>query len=115
MTATQTDPFLPQRMSALDRANEIRLARAALRKRIYAGEITTARVLLECPPEANTWPVADLIMAQRRWGRSRTLKLLSREHIIETKPVGALTDRQRGRLVDLLGERTAGDDGGTER
>jgi hypothetical protein len=99
-------------MGALDRANEIRLARAALKRRIYAGEITTARVLLECPPEANTWPVGDLIMAQRRWGRSRTMKLLRRaEHILETKPVGSLTERQRELLAGMLGERTTAGEG----
>jgi hypothetical protein len=98
-------------MGALDRANEIRLARAALKRRIYAGEITTARVLLERPPEAETWPVADLIMAQRRWGRSRTVKLLSRSHTLENKPVGHLTDRQRRQLAAMLGERTTAGEG----
>lgn len=104
--------YSTQRMHALDRANEIRLARAALKRRIYAGEITTARVLLERPPEAETWPVADLIMAQRRWGRSRTLKLLSRAgHIAEMKPAGTLTQRQRRQLAAMLGERTAAGEG----
>jgi hypothetical protein len=103
-------------MGALDRANEIRLARVALKRGIYAGEISAARVILECPPAANTWPVGDLIMAQRRWARSRTMKLLRRaEHILETKPVGSLTERQRELLAGMLGERTtAGEGEGSE-
>jgi hypothetical protein len=99
-------------LRALERANEIRLGRAALKHRIARGEISAGQVILDCPPEANTWPVADLIMAQRRWGRSRTLKFLSRAgHIAEMKPAGTLTDRQRQRLAAMLGETTTAGEG----
>jgi len=33
-------------------------------------------------------------MSQRRWGTTRCRKFLSRNHIIETKQIGTLTDRQ---------------------
>jgi hypothetical protein len=41
-------------------------------------------------------------MSQRRWGSTRCRKFLSRSHIIETKPVGTLTDRQRRMLASSL-------------
>jgi hypothetical protein len=95
----------PQRLRALERANEIRLARAGLKRRIALGEISAAQVLIECPREAESWPVADLLMSQRRWGTTRCRKFLSRNQIVETKPIGKLTDRQRRVLATSLEAR----------
>ena len=36
----------PQRLRALERANEVRLARAELKRRIATGEISAAQVIL---------------------------------------------------------------------
>ena len=41
-------------------------------------------------------------MSQRRWGSTRCRKFLSRNHIVETKPVGTLTERQRRMLAGSL-------------
>jgi hypothetical protein len=49
-----------------------------------------------------SWAIGDLLMSQRRWGSTRCRKFLSKHQIIETKPVGALTQRQRRILVDQL-------------
>lgn len=95
---------LAQRMTALAHANEIRLARAALGRRIARGEVTAAEVILECPECASNWPIGDLLGRQWRWGGTRVRKFLSRCHITETKPVGSLTDRQRRLLAGMLGE-----------
>jgi hypothetical protein len=92
----------PQRLRALERANEIRLARACLKRQIAQGEVTAAQVLLDCPTEASSWPIGDLLMSQRRWGTTRCRKFLSRNQIVETKPVGTLTERQRRLLVASL-------------
>ncbi len=92
----------PQRLRALERANEIRLARACLKRQIARGEVTAAQVLLDCPKEATSWPVGDLLMSQRRWGTTRCRKFLSRNQIVETKPVGTLTERQRRLLAASL-------------
>jgi hypothetical protein len=94
----------PQRLQALERANEIRLARAELKRRIAEGEVSVADVLLEPPFEANSWAIGDLLMSQRRWGSSRCRKFLFRNHITETKPVSALTERQRRLLAGQLEE-----------
>ncbi len=95
----------PQRLRALERANEIRLARAGLKRSIALGEVSAAQVLIACPAEASSWPVSELLMSQRRWGSTRCRKFLSRNQIVETKPVGKLTDRQRRLLAEGLQER----------
>ncbi len=100
-TATAT-PEPPQRLRALERANEVRLARADLKRRIAEKQITAAEVILRCPGEASSWAVADLLLSQRRWGRSRCRKFLGRNHISEVKTIGALTKRQRWMLAEQL-------------
>jgi hypothetical protein len=97
----------PQRLRALERANEIRLARAALKRRVADGEVSAAEVILDCPDAAVSWPVGDLLMSQRRWGSTRCRKFLSRSHIVETKPIGSLTERQRQVLAAALRAPTA--------
>jgi hypothetical protein len=102
MTQTATTISDPQRLRALERANEIRLARAGLKRRIAIGEVSAAEVILGCPDEASSWPVSDLLMSQRRWGSTRCRKFLSRNDIVETKPIGKLTERQRRLLATAL-------------
>jgi hypothetical protein len=102
-TATMT-PEPPQRLQALERANEIRLARAALKRRIAIGEASVAWVLLSSPQEAESWSVSELLMSQRRWGNERCRKFLKRNEIYERKTVGSLTDRQRTLLATQLVE-----------
>jgi hypothetical protein len=97
----------PQRLRALERANEIRLARAELKRRIAYGDISAAEVILDPPCAAESWEIGELLMSQRRWGSSRCRKFLLRNQISETKPVGALTDRQRRLLADQLSRRVA--------
>lgn len=102
MMQTATIPPGPQRLRALERANEVRLGRAELKRRIADGELSAAEVILVCPPEACSWSVADLLMSQRRWGSTRCRKFLSHNQVTETKPVGALTERQRSMLAAQL-------------
>ena len=52
MNATATIAPAPQHLRALDRANEVRLARAELKRRVADGEISAAEVILESPWEA---------------------------------------------------------------
>ncbi len=102
MTQTASKTSEPQRLRALVRANEIRLARAAIKRRIALGEVSAAEVILECPKAADSWPVGELLMSQRRWGSTRCRKFLFHNSIGETKPVGKLTDRQRHLLASSL-------------
>jgi len=93
----------PQHLRALSRANEVRLARAELKRRVAEGEISAAEVVLVPPREAETMAVADLLLSQRRWGHTRCRKLLAQVPVPETKPIGAMTERQRRALAELLG------------
>jgi hypothetical protein len=103
MSETALTTRAPQRLQALERANEIRLARAELKRRIAYGAVSAAEVILEPPLEASSWAIGDLLLSQRRWGHTRCRKFLMRNQINETKPVGTLTDRQRRLLADQLG------------
>jgi hypothetical protein len=92
----------PQYMRALERANQVRLARASLKRSIALGEICVAAVILDCPWEAESMAVADLLMSQRRWGQTRCRKFLSQLAMSEKKTVGSMTDRQRRTLAAML-------------
>lgn len=89
-------------MRALARANQVRLARAELKRAVAAGEIDVTEVIIYCPWEANSMPVADLLISQRRWGETRCHKLLARLPVSEKKTLGSLTDRQRHALAAML-------------
>ena len=102
MHATATIAPRPQHLRALHRANEVRLARADLKRRIGAGEISAADVILESPWEAQSMSVADVLMSQRRWGHQRCRKVLGQIPVSETKTVGTLTERQRQALAEVL-------------
>jgi len=90
-------------MRALARANRVRLARAELKRQVAEGETTVAEVVLECPWEAESMPVADLLMSQHRWGQTRCRRFLSAIPMSETRTVGSLTERQRNALATQLG------------
>jgi hypothetical protein len=106
MSATATlAPAGPQYMRALERANKVRLARADLKRRVATGELEVAEVILECPWEAQSMTVADLLMSQRRWGESRCRKLLVQLQMSEAKTVGSMTDRQRRTLASACREQ----------
>jgi hypothetical protein len=92
----------PQHMLALQRANEVRLARADLKRRIGKGELSVAEVVVSSPWEAESMTIADLLMSQRRWGVTRCRKLLQYVPMSETKTVGSMTDRQRNALAEML-------------
>ncbi len=104
MNATATIvPAGPQHMRALQRANEVRLARADLKRRVAAGEISVADVIRECPWESESMAVADLLMSQRRWGQTRCRKFLAQIPMSEKKSIGSMTERQRRTLSEMLG------------
>jgi len=78
------------------------LARAALKRSVAAGDRDAAEVVLECPWEAESMSVSELLSAQRRWGRTRSRKLLQHIGMSENKEVGALVQRQRMLLAAAL-------------
>jgi hypothetical protein len=99
--ATMT-PAPPQHLQALQRANEVRLARAELKRKIGEGTITVDEVVLTCPWEAASMTIAELLTSQRRWGAARCNKFLTGVGMPETKKVGSMTERQRTVLAALV-------------
>ena len=99
----------PQHMQALAQANKVRLARAELKRQIADGERSVAEVVLECPWQAESMAIADLLMSQHRWGRTRCRRFLAPIPMNETKTVGSMTDRQRRELAARLGGETTAD------
>lgn len=94
-----------QHMQALRRANEVRLARADLKRRVSDGALSVSKVILDCPWEAANMTVVELLLSQRRWGTSRAGKLLAHVAVPESKTIGAMTERQRHALVSWMAER----------
>jgi hypothetical protein len=93
-------------MQALEHANRVRLARAALKRSIARGEKHAAQVILECPWETESMTLAELLTSQRRWGRTRSRKFLVSLAVSENKRLGTLTQRQRHMLSTELEEKT---------
>ena len=102
MDATATAPA-PQHMRALAQANRVRLARAELKRQVAEGEATVAEIVLDCPWEAESMAIGDLLMTQHRWGRTRCRRFLAAIPMTETKTIGSMTDRQRRALAVRLG------------
>jgi hypothetical protein len=96
-----------QHMKALAKANEVRLARASLKRQIAAGDLKVAEVLNDYPAEAEGMTVSELLASQRRWGRTRSRKLLSRLDLTENKRIGTLTERQLSLLTAALNAPSA--------
>jgi hypothetical protein len=96
-----------QHLQALEYANRVRLARARMKRRIAAGELSAAEVILSCPWQAHSMSISDLLMSQKRWGRARCRRLLVSLGVPENKQVGTLTERQRLALAAVLTAKNA--------
>lgn len=93
-----------QHMRALREANGTRLARAALKAKIADGLTTVEEVLRDLPHAAESMTIANLLMAQHRWGQTRASRFLASIPMLETKTIGSMTSRQRDALQRRLGE-----------
>lgn len=91
-----------QHLKALERANRVRLARAEMKREIAGGGLKVSEVILGCPWQAHSMSISDLLMSQNRWGGARCRRLLTSIGVPENKPVGTLTERQRGALAEVL-------------
>jgi len=96
---------MEQRMDALERANRIRVTRAAWKRDVKAGR-ASVRDLVEDPPEwADTMKVHDALMVMPKLGRVKVGRMLSRNSVSPSKTIGGLTGRQRALVVAFLLER----------
>ena len=102
MGETATIEADQQHLRALEHANRVRLARAAMKRGIASGELPVVDVIVDCPWEVESMSISDLLMSQKRWGRARCRRLLTSIGIPENKQVGTLTERQRSAVADVL-------------
>lgn len=94
----------PQHLVALEKANELRFARAQVKRDLAAGRVAIADVLdLEC---VQSMRVAALLAAQNRWGAKRARETVRQVPCSEFLAVRDLTPRQRERLVEILEPRS---------
>jgi S13-like H2TH domain len=93
---------LDQRMEALKRANDIRTARAKLKKDLKGGRASIQAILLDPPEYVLTAKVFDMLLAVPKYGRVKTNRILNQCRISPSKTIGGLSQRQRTELVGLL-------------
>jgi len=89
-------------MDALNRANEIRTARAKLKRDLKAGRISIHDLLLHPPDYVETAKVFDMLLAVPKYGRVKVGKILNVCRISPSKTIGGLSQRQRSELVQML-------------
>jgi|SRR4051812_14157668 hypothetical protein len=100
--STAAPAAVPQHIRALEEANRVRLARAALKRSVRSGDLGAGDVIRDCPWEAETMSVSELLRSQSRWGRTRTRKFLVPLALSENRQIGRLTLRQREALAGAL-------------
>jgi hypothetical protein len=89
-------------MDALRRANDIRTARAKLKKDLKASRSSIHKILLDPPEYVLTAKVFDMLLAVPKYGRVKTNRILNQCRISPSKTIGGLSDRQRTELISLL-------------
>ena len=104
--STLVPAAMPQHMQALAHANEVRLARAALKRSVASGEVEAAEIVRDCPWQVESMTVGELLRSQRRWGRTRARKFLFSLALNENRELGRLTARQRLVLAQALEAKT---------
>ena len=93
---------LDQRMEALQRANDIRVRRAQLKRDLKDGQVHIESILLDPPEYVSTAKVFDMLMAVPKFGRVKASRLLTQCRISQSKTIGGLSDRQRQELIGLF-------------
>jgi hypothetical protein len=101
-TTAAPERSLVQRMEALQRANEIRTKRAALKRDLKAGRESICKLLDEPPECIETAKVFDMLLAVPKYGRVKVNKVLQVCRISPSKTIGGLSERQRAELTSML-------------
>jgi hypothetical protein len=91
-----------QRLRALRLANEIRSARAQLKKDLASGKIEPAQILAQPPEYVQTARVRDVLLALPKIGSVKAGRILTDCGIAHSKTLGGLTERQRTELLNRL-------------
>jgi hypothetical protein len=90
-------------MNALSQANQVRALRAKLKQDLREGTVHLDQILATRVGYLATAQVFDLLVAVPKIGPVKAARLLNLAHISPSKIVVALSERQRARLIELLG------------
>lgn len=93
-----------QSHEALERANTIRMERAALRRRVRSGDLLVSEVLAWMPDCVRTLPLGALLRWQDRWGDRRVERFSTRVGVSELRRAGDLPVRQCMQVARGLGQ-----------
>lgn len=88
-----------QRMAALVWANEVRMARAKLKRELRYSPMDVIDVIYEPPEWAETMKLIDVLLALPKFGRVKVNKIMVREQISASKTLGGLSKRQRDAIL----------------
>lgn len=93
---------LDQRMEALARANDIRVKRAELKRKVKVGAVDVAVMLADPPQFVETMKVFDLLLAMPKTGAVKAQRIMRALSISSSKTVSGLSTRQRDAIVREL-------------
>lgn len=106
MAATIGVNRAPQYMAALERANEVRIYRAGLKRAVRNRLFNAADVLGDIvEPDLETMPIGELLMAVPGIGRTKARSMTAKVGASLTRPLGELTVRQRRELRAIIVNR----------
>lgn len=91
----------PQHIAALRNANEIRLEKAAVKKRLRSGEWNLSQAFLHPPRSAK---MGEILMSARGLGPEKVRVILRDLQLAERKPLAELTRRQKQAVYAYLVE-----------
>src|ERR1044072_8628443 len=102
-SAAAPERSLDQRMDALRRGNDIRTARAKLKKDLKAGKANISARARVAPAPPRRPPLLLLaLLPVPQYGRVKTNRILNQCRISPSKTIGGLSERQRTELLSLL-------------
>lgn len=105
--STSISPALAQRRQALQKANEIRVRRANLKRELHdmtkpESALKVASIIQHPEPWIASMRVGELLKASRGLGPVKVTRFLTKTRVPYSRHLEALTPRQRGELVQEL-------------
>lgn len=94
-----------QFLEALAKANVVRLRRAEIKHAVHDGEMSLLDAMAD--PATVNMPLSELLAAQRNWGLTTAVRLLSLLEMPSTLRVGDLSGKRRVVLFNAAA-RTSG-------
>jgi hypothetical protein len=91
-----------QRLQALAKANDIRVAHAQLKKELARGTVQITGILTQPPDYTANLQLSKLLRAVPGYGRARVARILAKTCISESTWLAGLTYRQRTELINHI-------------